>query len=370
LLDVKNLDCRQDGAKVGGQRQSYLFNSTVSGIEAADAILLVGTNPRWEAPVLNARIRKTWLAGNVQIAGLGVTMDQTYPVHDLGADVSTLEKIADGSHEFSGVLRDAKRPVIILGATAVARKDGAAVLRFAAKVASETGMIGPAGGPSAGGWNGFNILHTAASRVGALDLGFLPGDGGHDVAGIVDCAQKGEIDFIFLLGADEFDIARLGHAFVVYQGSHGDAGAHRADIILPGAAYTEKDGLYVNFEGRVQRARRATFPPGEAREDWAILRALSDVIGKRLPYDNLDMLRNAIVTQAPHFGRHGEAMAHAGAGATNWDAVGTDAALDTTEPLGCSMSDFYLTNPIARASATMAKCSREFVAGAPQMAAE
>jgi NADH-quinone oxidoreductase subunit G len=369
-LGVKNLDCRQDGAHVGGQRQSYLFNTTIAGIEAADAILLVGVNPRWEAPVLNARIRKTWLSGNVQIAGIGVPMNQTYPLRDLGTDVATLEQIANGGHEFAGVLRDAKRPMIIVGASAVARKDGAAILKLAAKIAAETGMIGPAGGATEGGWNGFNILHTAASRVGALDLGFVPGEGGRDVAAIVDGAQKGEIDFIYLLGADEFDVGHLGRAFIVYQGSHGDAGAHNADVVLPGAAYTEKDGLYVNIEGRVQRARRATFPPGEAKEDWAILRALSDVIGKRLTYDNLDALRTAIAVDAPHFARHGEAVPHGGAGATNWGAVGTDTPLDTTVPLGSTMADFYLTNPIARASATMAICSRQFVSGSTKIAAE
>jgi NADH-quinone oxidoreductase subunit G len=369
-LGVKNLDCRQDGAQVGGQRQSYLFNTTIAGVEAADAILLVGVNPRWEAPVLNARIRKTWLASNVHIAGLGVTMDQTYPVQDLGADVATLETIASGGHEFAGVLREAKRPLIILGASAVARNDGAAVVRRAAKIAGDTGMIGPAGGPREGGWNGFNVLHTAASRVGALDLGFVPADGGRDVSAIVDGAQKGEIDFIFLLGADEFDVGQLGRSFIVYQGSHGDAGAHSADIVLPGAAYTEKDGLYVNFEGRVQRARRATFPPGEAKEDWAILRALSDVIGKRLPYDTLDALRTAIVIDAPHFADHGQAVPHGGAGATDWSVVGADVPLDTTLALASAMTDFYLTNPIARASATMANCSREFITGSAKMAAE
>ncbi len=369
-LGVKNLDCRQDGAHLGGQRQSYLFNTTIAGIEAADAILLVGVNPRWEAPVLNARIRKTWLSGNVQIAGIGVPMNQTYPLRDLGADVATLEQIANGGHEFAGVLRDAKRPMIIVGASAVARKDGAAILKLVAKIAADTGMIGPAGGAAEGGWNGFNVLHTAASRVAALDLGFLPGEGGRDVAAIVDGAQKGEIDFIYLLGADEFDVGHLGRAFIVYQGSHGDAGAHNADVVLPGAAYTEKDGLYVNIEGRVQRARRATFPPGEAKEDWAILRALSDVIGKRLPYDNLDALRTAIDADAPHFAKHGEAVPHGGAGATNWATVGADTPLDTTVPLGSTMADFYLTNPIARASATMAICSRQFVSGSTKMAAE
>src|ERR1700757_1790152 len=193
--------------------------------------------------------------------------------------------------------------MIVLGSGVLTRNDGAAILSLAAKIASDTGMIGPAGTHAEGGWNGFNILHTAASRVAALDLGFLPGPHGRDVAGIVDGAQKGEIDFIYLLGADEIDLAHLGRAFVVYQGSHGDAGAHHADVILPGAAYTEKDGLYVNFEGRVQRARRAAFPPGEAKEDWAILRALSDVLGKRLPYDDLDALRQAVFKAVPHLMR-------------------------------------------------------------------
>ncbi|MBV9420609.1 MAG: NADH-quinone oxidoreductase subunit G, partial [Alphaproteobacteria bacterium] len=167
-LGVKNIDCRQDGAKLGGPRQSYLFNTTIAGVEAADAILLVGANPRWEAPVLNARIRKAWANGSVQIAGIGVTMDQTYPVKNLGDGASVLEQIASGSHDFAKVLRDAKRPMIILGASAVARGDGAALIKAATKIASDTGMIGPAGGPADGGWNGFNILHTAASRVAAL----------------------------------------------------------------------------------------------------------------------------------------------------------------------------------------------------------
>ncbi|HEV2652432.1 MAG TPA: NADH-quinone oxidoreductase subunit NuoG, partial [Rhizomicrobium sp.] len=298
---VTNIDCRQDGAKLGGARQSYLFNTTIAGVEAADALLIIGANPRWDAPVLNARIRKVWLANSTKIAGIGVTMDQTYPVADLGAGIDVLDQIVGGTHAFAQVLRDAKRPMIILGADVVARPDGAAILRAAAKLASDTGMIGPAGGAAEGGWNGFNILHTAASRVAALDLGFVPGAGGRDVAGIVDGAQKGEIEFLYLLGADEFDVGHLGRAFVVYQGSHGDAGAHIADVVLPGAAYTEKEGLYVNFEGRVQRAERAVFPPGEAKEDWVILRALSDVLGKRLPYDNLAALRAAIVGDAPHF---------------------------------------------------------------------
>jgi NADH-quinone oxidoreductase subunit G len=244
------------------------------------------------------------------------------------------------------------------------------VLKLAARIASDVGVIGPAGSAADGGWNGFNVLHTAASRVAALDLGFVPGEGGRDVAGIVDGAQKGEIDFVYLLGADEFDVGHLGRAFIVYQGSHGDAGAHNADVILPGAAYTEKEGLYANFEGRVQRAERAVFPPGEAKEDWTILRALSDVLGKRLPYDNLAQLRAAIVAQAPHFADLGKAPVHGGADAAKWNAVGSEGPLDKNVPLAGAISDYYLTNPIARASETMARCSQEFVTGAQKMAAE
>jgi len=231
-------------------------------------------------------------------------------------------------------------------------------------------MIGPAGTVADGGWNGFNVLHTAASRVAALDLGFVPGEGGRDVASIVDGAQKGEIDFIYSLGADEFAADKLGRAFVVYQGSHGDIGAHNADVVLPGAAYTEKDGLYVNFEGRVQEAERATFPPGEAKEDWAILRALSDVLGKRLPYDDQAQLRAAVVADAPHFAVLNKVPVHSGAAPAVWNAVGADGPLDTAVPLEAAIADYYLTNPIARASRTMAECSRVFVHGAHAMAAE
>ena len=370
-LGVANLECRQDGAKIGvGARHGYLFNTTIAGIEAADALLLVGCNPRWEAPVLNARIRKTWLYGNLHVANLGIPYDLTYPVEQLGASASILKAIADGSHAFAQTLRGAKRPMLIVGEGAIARPDGAALLNLAAKIAADTGMIGPGGEIAEGAWNGFNALHTAASRVGALDLGFLPRDGGRDMAGILDGTSKGEIDFVYLLGADEFDTSRLGNAFVVYQGSHGDAGAHRADVILPGAAYTEKDGLYVNFEGRVQRAERAAFPPGEAKEDWAILRALSGVLGKRLPYDDRDTLRRAIIADAPHFAQTGELPPSPAADPNVWNNIGVAGPVDEHTPLASLIADFYLTNPIARASDTMAECSKVFVAGAEKMAAE
>ena len=370
-LGVANLDCRQDGAKItGGPRQSYLFNTTIAGVEAADAILLVGANPRWDAPVLNARIRKAWLASPLKVANIGPAVDLTYPVEQLGADIAALAAIANGSHPFAKVLKDAKRPMIILGSGLLTRADGAAALSLAARIAGDSGMIGPAGSAAEGGWNGFNILHTAASRVAALDLGFVPGQGGRDVAGIVDGAQKGEIDFIYLLGADEFDVAHLGRAFVVYQGSHGDAGAHHADVILPGAAYTEKEGTYVNFEGRVQRAERAVFPPGEAKEDWAILRALSDHLGVRLPYDDRAALRAAMVTDVPHFALAGVTPVHGDTSSATWNGIGMQGNLDESVPVTRGIADYYLTNPIARASETMARCSQELVHGVTKMAAE
>jgi NADH-quinone oxidoreductase subunit G len=367
---VANFDCRQDGAQLSATpRQGYLFNTTFQNVEAADALLLVGTNPRWEAPVLNARIRKTWLSGNLKIANVGAAYDLTYPVQQLGASPSVLEEIAAGTHAFAATLKDAKRPMLVIGQGALARADGAAIRHLAARIASSTGMIGPAGTPAEGGWNGFNVLHTAAARVGALDIGFVPDAGGRDVAGILDGAGKGEIDLIYLLGADEIDAGWFGSAFVIYQGTHGDAGAHRADVVLPGAAYTEKSGLYVNAEGRVQLANRATFPPGDAKEDWAILRALSDVAGKRLPYDNIEALRRAIIADAPHFAVRDEAPASAGADPAIWNAIGAAGPIEANRPLESPMTDFYLSNPIARASETMAECSRLFVQRT-QMAAE
>jgi NADH-quinone oxidoreductase subunit G len=367
-LGVVNLDCRQDGAKLFGPRPAYLFNTAITGVDAADALLLIGSNPRWEAPVLNARLRKRWLAGGFRAANLGETRDLTYPVEQLGDSIETLDALADGSHPFAEVLRAAKRPMLILGMGALTRPDGAAVMQRAVKIAAGTGMFGPAGTPAEGGWNGFNVLHTAASRVAALDLGFVPGKDGRDVAGIVEGAQKGEIDFLYLLGADEMPADRLGRAFIVYQGSHGDAGAENADVVLPGAAFSEKDGLYANFEGRVQEAQRAAFPPGEAKEDWAILRAMSGVLDVSLPYDSLAGLRAALVTEAPQYGRLNELPQQAGFDPAQWKAAA--GLLELSLPLKAAIEDYYLTNAIARASAVLAECSRVFVGGGEKKAAE
>ncbi len=369
-LGVRHLDCRQDGAKIArSPRQGYLFNSGFAGVEAADVLLLIGTNPRREAPVLNARIRKTWLYGNLRVGNIGMPPDLTYPYQQLGEGAGLLEQIASGDHAFARVLKDAKRPMLIVGQGALARSDGAAILAQAAQIASQTGMIGPPGSLAEGGWNGFNVLHTAAARVGALDLDFLPESGGRDVAGILNGAASGEIDLVYLLGADELDMSRFGRAFVIYQGSHGDAGASRADIVLPGAAYTEKSGFYVNSEGRVQLAERASFPPGDAREDWAVLRALSGALGQALPYNDLESLRSAIIADAPHFAQRGSLPVSPGADPAVWEKIGTPGKIDPDLPLKSAIDDYYLTNAIARASTTMAECSRMFV-NPGRMAAE
>ena len=365
-LGVANIDCRQDGAKLGGYRASYLFNTTISGIEDADAILLVGTNPRWEAPLVNSRIRKAWLRHPVAIARIGAPVDLTYGVTELGEDFGALAKIAAGDHEIFKTLKDAKHPMLIVGQGALARPDGAAILNACAKIAAATGMIGPAG---EGGWNGFNVLHTAAARVGALDAGFLPGEGGRDVAGILEGAAKGEIETVWLLGADEIDMAKLGGAFVIYQGSHGDAGAHRADVILPGAAYTEEPGLFVNTEGRVQAANRAVYPPGEARENWKIIRAVSGALGQPLPYDDIAALRAKLAADVPSFATRDVPAGSTGGDAATWEAVGKAGEISSA-PLAYPVTDFYLTNPIARASRTMAECSRTFLAAPAVQAAE
>jgi NADH-quinone oxidoreductase subunit G len=347
-LGSENLDCRQDGARLDATRRDfYLFNSTIAGIDAADAILIVGSNPRREAPILNARIRKRWLAtvGQMPIALIGAAAELTYKVTHLGDDPGLLAALRDGTHDFAQTLRGAKRPMVIVGQGALARPDGDPVLAHAWRMAAELGALTPE-------WHGFNVLHTAAARVGALDLGFLPGVGGVDLAGMMG----GGVDLLWLLGADEFDTARIGaDTFVVYQGHHGDRGAARADVILPGSAYTEKDGTYVNTEGRVQRGYRALPAPGQAREDWRILRAFSAVAGHPLPYDDLDALRARLARQNAVFDRVG--LARFGAGDQTGPGGEFPAAPDAA-PLATTIADYYLTNPISRASLTMAECSR------------
>jgi NADH-quinone oxidoreductase subunit G len=347
-LGSPNLECRQDGGRFDpANRAGYLFNSTIAGIDQADAILIVGANPRWEAPIINARIRKRYLAlrENFKAAVIGAHLDLTYPYEYLGAGPQTLAEVAEGKNAFADVLKNAKNPMIILGSGAVARADGAAIQALAAKI----DVVRE-------GWNGFNFLHRAAGRVAALDLGFVPAKGGRDLEGILGGAAKGEIEVVYLLGADEIDMSGLGKAFVIYQGHHGDAGAHRADVILPGAAYTEKNATYVNTEGRAQLARLATFPPGEAREDWKIVRALAATLGHTLPYDTLGQVRRRLAEVAPVF-RAIDAVCAAKPTALKAAGKLGDA------PFAMPIDNYYMTDPISRNSPTMAKCTEDFGIG-------
>ncbi len=358
-LGVNNLDCRHDGSVLGESglgeppREGHLFNTTIAGVAEADAILLIGTNPRLEAPLINARIRQAWLHNDAQIGVIGEQADLTYDYAFLGAGPQSLMTLDEA---FEAGLNQARRPMLILGAGAVARRDGGTMLRLAADIAQRTGMLIAASDEAPQGWNGLNILHTAAARVGGLDMGFLPGAHGLNARGMVRDAARGALDTLVLLGADELPMDQLGEAFVIYIGSHGDAGAHRADVILPGAAYTEKPGLYVNTEGRVQMAPRAVFPKGEAREDWTILRELSGRMGRPLPYDSLEALRRQLMADHPTFGAIDYAPGGASAVALDLARIGAAGPVGE-EPFRSPITDFYLTNPVARASETLAETS-------------
>jgi NADH-quinone oxidoreductase subunit G len=350
-LGVANIDCRQDGSVLDPSfgRASYVFNPTIAGIEQADGLTIIGSNPRREAAVLNARIRKRWRTGNLRIALVGPQADLTYDYTYLGAGPESLARLAEQP------VTDLKHQIWLVGQGALARGDGRAILSLAAKAACAAGAVRQ-------DWNGFAILHTAAARVGALDIGFVPGPGGLPAAAM---AAQGVLDVLFLLGADEIEVEP--GAFVVYIGPHGDRGAHRADVILPGAAYPEKSGLYVNTEGRVQMATRASFPPGEAREDWAILRALSEVLSARLPYDSMSALRQALFKAHPHMQRIGRITP---ANPSDIEALAAVGGTPAKDAFAAAVDDFYMTNPIARASAIMVECSVIAEGRDAQMAAE
>ncbi|MGH7155830.1 MAG: molybdopterin-dependent oxidoreductase, partial [Acetobacteraceae bacterium] len=313
------------------------------------------SNPRREAPVLNARIRKRWLASGLPLGLVGPEADLTYPAQHLGAEASALRGLLDGSHPFAEAISRAKKPMVILGEHATARPDGAAVLAAAWALADKAGALRP-------DWHGFNLLHSAAARVGALDLGFVPAPHAKGLAQMMG----GGVDVLWLLGADEFDVRRrVGpDTFVIYQGHHGDRGAARADVILPGAAYTEKHGTYVNTEGRVQRGAFSVYPPGQAREDWRIVRAVSELVGRTLPYDDIDTLRQRLEQVNPVFGRL-DFLPRFGCSDTTGPAGDPDGLSDT--PFSPPFESYYQTDPISRASPTMAECSATFAP--PRLAA-
>ncbi len=348
-LGSNNTDCRAVGSSLDPSRgrESYLFNATIAGIEESDALLIVGSNPRLEAAVLNSRILKRAKMGNYPIGVVGEAADLRYAYEHLGKGADALKYLVSGKNKFAATLKKAKKPLILIGQGAFNRKDGEAILGLIAELAKATRAISK-------NWNGFSVLHIAASQVGGLDVGFVPGKGGKDTA-----AMMRDMDVLFLHSADEIDMQKV-KGFVVYMGTHGDAGAHRADVILPGATYTEKSATYVNTEGRAQMTSRAAFAPGEAREDWAILRALSAELGKTLPFDSMAGLRKELYKNHPHLGALDE-VAESGVRDVNAFAKALGASKSgtvSTAPLISPIRDYYLTNPITRASKVMAECSQ------------
>lgn len=352
-LKCPNMDCRQDGTHWDNQyRGAYLFNTTIAGIEKADLVLMIATNPRHEAPLINARIRKTYLKSTsnkpFEVGVIGYNGDLSYPYDHLGDNAKTIKEILEGKHPFCSKLKAAKRPMLILGQAAMNRRDSLEILLLCQKIAEKYGFIQE-------NWNGFNALHTAAARVGGLDLGFLPQKGGLDTASILTSCHKGNLKALYLLGADEIPMNDLDETFVIYQGHHGDAGAHHADVILPGSAYTEKSATFVNTEGRPQQTFQAIQPPGEAKEDWRIIRALSEVLGHTLPYDTLESIRARLVAVNPIFNAIDKIIM------SPWQmlAQGTPETLSQL-PFQLPISNFYRTDPISRHSITMAKCTQTY----------
>ncbi|XP_004066663.1 NADH-ubiquinone oxidoreductase 75 kDa subunit, mitochondrial [Oryzias latipes] len=358
-LDSENL-CTEELFPMAGAgtdlRSNYLLNSRIAGIEESDLLLLVGTNPRYEAPLFNARIRKSWLHNELRVAVVGHNVDLTYTYDHLGEETSVLTQLANGTHPFCQVLATAKRPVVVVGSGALQREDGAAILSAVSTIAQNART-------SSGvedGWKVLNVLHRVASQVAALDLGYKAG---------VDAIRKNPPKVLFLLGADAGCVTRADlpqGSLIIYQGHHGDVGAPMADIILPGAAYTEKSGTYVNIEGRSQHTKVAVTAPGMAREDWKVIRAVSELAGVTLPYDTLDEVRSRLAEVAPNLVRYDDVeeanyfkQANELAQAVNQNLVAAPLV-----PPQVSAKDFYMTDPISRASQTMAKCVKALTEGA------
>ncbi|MBN3312543.1 NDUS1 oxidoreductase, partial [Atractosteus spatula] len=327
-----------------------------AGRGEADLLLLVGTNPRFEAPLFNARVRKSWLHNELQVAVVGTSVDLRYTYDHLGDSTQVLQDIASGKHPFSKVLSQAKKPMVVVGSTALQRGDGAAIHAAVSAIAESA----RASSGVQDSWKVLNVLHRVASQVAALDLGYKPG---------VEAVRRSPPKVLFLLGADAGCVSRQDlpqDCFVIYQGHHGDVGAPMADVILPGAAYTEKCGTYVNTEGRAQQTRAAVTPPGVAREDWKIIRAISELAGVTLPYDTLDEVRVRLSEVSPNLVRYDDVeganyfkQAHELSKAVNQTLLA-----DPLAPPMLTVKDFYMTDPISRASQTMAKCVKAVTEGA------
>lgn len=344
-LNIKSFDCRLKGEKLNADdRASYLFNTTIAGIESADACLLIGVNPRKDAAILNARIRKRFLSKKLKVAAIGCNAELTYDYKNLGDNIEILKDILDGKSEFCAVLQKAEKPMLILGHDIISGADGSLVLAYAKKIAEKFNMIQD-------GWNGFNFLAKSTGLLNGLELGFV---GDSNIAEIEKKVESNALKMLILHGVDDdLDFEKLKDCFVVYIGSHGDKGAHIADVILPGTAYSEKDAIYVNLEGRSQSTTKAAFAPGHAKEDWKIILELAEALGVDLGFKNLSELRKLMALENEVFANL-EKISQA-----KWVKSGEFSGSFASAKLLAKEFDFYLTNPIARASRTLNKCSTE-----------
>ena len=333
-LGSSNLECRQNRIYINpAQRMNYIFNSSINGIEKSDFILLVGSNPRLEATILNARIRKAYVKNKVKIYSIGNPGDLTYPYEYIGSSTSIIKNIITGEHKLSSKIKKSKNPIIIMGESALKGKVGQYIFESLKSFLHNNNLINEK-------WNSLNILNQQASRVGALDLGiFSISEKGN--FNFFDKIDNDEFKFIYLLGADNFNFKKKDK-FVVYQGSHGDKGAEIADIILPGAAYTEKDGLFINLEGRIQNAFKASFPPGNSREDWLIIKDIANMMKKPLGFSNSNQLRDLIKNYL-NSNFINPSKTNEKINFLNEDIL--------IEPI-----DYYYTNSIARSSKVMNDC--------------
>jgi len=343
-LEVKNFDCRLNDEKLdASDRASYLFNTTIAGIENADALLLIGANPRKDAPILNSRIRKRFLTKKLKVAAIGVDADLTYAYENLGSDISALKSLADGSNKFAEILKNAKNPMLILGHDAICGEGGEAVLNLAKQVAQNCNLVRD-------DWNGFNFLAKNSGLLNGLEVGFT---GNNSVSQILKKCESGEIKTVILHGVDdEIDFAKLKNCFVIYIGTHGDAAAHIADVILPAAAYSEKDAIYVNLEGRAQSTKRAVYGPGLAKEDLQIIIELARKLSIDLGFQNLDEVRKIMAANSATFANL-EKITKA-----SWKKI-SEVKGELSAKIAPKKYDFYLTNPIARASRILNRCSNE-----------
>jgi NADH-quinone oxidoreductase subunit G len=345
-LGSKNFECRTNGEKLPiDSRNSYLFNSTIAGIEKSDLCLILGSNVRYDAPIINARIRKTTLQKNYPVFCLGEANNLNYAYKNLGNDIKILEQILNGTHEIVAHFKKAEFPMMILGQDLISRKDGKSVIDLCKQIAIKYGFIKE-------DWNGYNVLHSAAGRVGALDLGFAQSDG--DIDSLLEDCKSGKIKALFMLGGDEIDTACLNNIFSIYIGHHGDSAANQASLILPAAAFTEKNATYVNTEGRIQQTTRVVFTPGDAKEDWVIINEIATVLGHKNNIENITELKKELIKDYPVFASNGLKN-------TSNKLKYNDKYNLSDEVVALKKYNFYMTDPISKSSKNMANCTKEFV---------